>query len=53
VILNPCREILTKGIEPPDGEEDESRRLVRLKEFTNRFSRNYLYPLGRQVSVFF
>ncbi|XP_066151818.1 uncharacterized protein [Euwallacea fornicatus] len=43
------REIMTKGIEPPDGKEDESRRVMRVKEFTNRFSRNYLYPLARQL----
>ncbi|XP_066246797.1 uncharacterized protein [Euwallacea similis] len=43
------RETMAKGIEPPDGKEDESKRVVRVKEFSNRFSRNYLYPLARQL----
>ncbi|XP_019758498.2 uncharacterized protein LOC109536639 isoform X2 [Dendroctonus ponderosae] len=43
------RTTIAKGIEPPDGEEDESRRTIRDKEFSNRFSRNYLYPLARQL----
>lgn len=43
------RSLLECGVNPPDGEEDESRRVVRVKEFSNRFSRNYLYPLARQV----
>uniref|UniRef100_A0A0C9QDC7 DDX53 protein n=1 Tax=Fopius arisanus TaxID=64838 RepID=A0A0C9QDC7_9HYME len=33
----------------PDGENDLKRRQKRLVEFGIRFSRNYLYELGRQV----
>lgn len=40
------------GIAPPDGAEDLARRRKRAGEFSNRFSRIYLYQLGRQVSVF-
>ncbi|KAL1497465.1 hypothetical protein ABEB36_008431 [Hypothenemus hampei] len=47
--LSEIREILEKGILPPDGEEDKSRRLARAKGFSNIFSRNYLYPLARQL----
>ncbi|XP_050506336.1 uncharacterized protein LOC114333175 isoform X2 [Diabrotica virgifera virgifera] len=47
--LNEIRNLLDKGIEPPDGDEDISRRKLRVKEFSNRFSRNYLYPIVRQI----
>ncbi|XP_044758978.1 uncharacterized protein LOC123316808 [Coccinella septempunctata] len=42
--------IMNNGIMPPDGSEDYSRRQVRTKEFTSRFSRTYLYPLLTQLS---
>ncbi|CAG9861528.1 unnamed protein product [Phyllotreta striolata] len=41
--------IIDKGIDPPDGDVDVSRRKLRVTEFSNRFSRNYLYPLVRQI----
>ncbi|XP_046741128.1 uncharacterized protein LOC124408316 isoform X1 [Diprion similis] len=34
----------------PDGDRDLSRRLQRVAEFSVRFSRNYLYDLGRQIT---
>lgn len=34
----------------PDGDRDLTRRLQRVAEFSVRFSRNYLYDLGRQVA---
>ncbi|XP_057663405.1 uncharacterized protein LOC130898261 isoform X1 [Diorhabda carinulata] len=48
-VLSEIRNLLDKGIEPPDGDEDISRRKLRVKEFSNRFSRNYLYPIIRQI----
>ncbi|XP_018561085.1 uncharacterized protein LOC108903404 [Anoplophora glabripennis] len=47
--ITDIRSLLEGGANPPDGDEDESRRIVRVKEFSNRFSRNYLYPLARQL----
>lgn len=44
------RECFEKGgITAADGEEDDNRRQIRVKEFSSRFSRNYLYPLLRQL----
>ncbi|XP_012256000.2 uncharacterized protein LOC105686030 [Athalia rosae] len=37
-------------IPQPDGERDLSRRLQRVSEFSVRFSRNYLYELGRHIT---
>lgn len=34
----------------PDGEEDLIRRKKRAKEFSGRFSRMYLYQIGRHVT---
>lgn len=34
----------------PDGEEDLARRKKRANEFSSRFSRQYLYNLGRQMT---
>ncbi|XP_050311213.1 uncharacterized protein LOC126746865 isoform X2 [Anthonomus grandis grandis] len=50
--ITEIKSIMAQGIEPPDGEEEEAKRVVRAKEFSNRFSRNYLYPLGRQLQDF-
>ncbi|KAJ8949338.1 hypothetical protein NQ314_008258 [Rhamnusium bicolor] len=47
--ISDIRSSLDRGVTPPDGDEDMSRRIVRVKEFSNRFSRNYLYPLARQM----
>ncbi|KAG5895904.1 hypothetical protein JTB14_000516 [Gonioctena quinquepunctata] len=47
--ISDIRNLLEKGIDPPDGDEDISRRQLRVKEFSNRFSRNYLYPIVRQL----
>ncbi|XP_074034689.1 uncharacterized protein isoform X2 [Leptinotarsa decemlineata] len=47
--ISDIRNLLEKGIDPPDGDEDISRRQLRVKEFSNRFSRNYLYPIVRQT----
>ncbi|XP_043269507.1 uncharacterized protein [Venturia canescens] len=38
-----------KNIPLPDGDRDLSRRQQRVQEFAIRFSRNYLYDLGRQI----
>lgn len=35
----------------PDGDEDAARRKKRAGEFSGRFSRMYLYQLGRHVIV--
>ncbi|KAJ8959048.1 hypothetical protein NQ318_022303 [Aromia moschata] len=48
--INDIRALLEIGIGPPDGDEDMSRRITRVKEFSNRFSRNCLYPLARQLN---
>lgn len=37
------------GIDLPDGAEDWERARTRTVEFSARFSRNYLYQLGREV----
>ncbi|KAJ8983946.1 hypothetical protein NQ317_008648 [Molorchus minor] len=47
--ITDIRSMLETGITPPDGDEDITRRTVRVREFSNRFSRNYLYPLSRQL----
>lgn len=48
--LNYCRETIM--VEPElEDEEDYRRRQQRSTEFTNRFARNYLYQIGRVVSV--
>ncbi|CAH1963065.1 unnamed protein product [Acanthoscelides obtectus] len=49
-VISDIRFQMQKGISPPDGDEDITRRQLRVKEFSNRFSRNYLYPIGRQLS---
>ncbi|XP_060522246.1 uncharacterized protein LOC132699509 [Cylas formicarius] len=48
-IVMDIRTLLSKGVCLPDGDEDAARRITRLKEFSSRFSRNYLYPLARQT----
>lgn len=42
-------EYLLKNIPLPDGDRDLKRRQQRVQEFAIRFSRNYLYDLGRQI----
>jgi hypothetical protein len=39
-------------IPEPDGSQDLLRRCKRAAEFSSRFSRNYLYQLRQQVSIF-
>lgn len=38
-------------VDLPDGDIDLERKKKRATEFSSRFSRNYLYPLGRDVST--
>ncbi|XP_018330196.1 uncharacterized protein LOC108740393 [Agrilus planipennis] len=46
--IESIEQIIDIGIEPPDGSEDYKRKRKRAVEFASRFSRNYLYTLGRQ-----
>ncbi|XP_019880855.2 uncharacterized protein LOC109608758 [Aethina tumida] len=50
--VNDICKLLEEGIAEPDGEEDFSRRNVRVREFSSRFVRNYLYPLNQQLKRF-
>jgi hypothetical protein len=43
---------LYKKIPEPDGSQDLLRRCKRAAEFSSRLSRNYLYQLRQQVSIF-
>ncbi|KAF2879449.1 hypothetical protein ILUMI_26729 [Ignelater luminosus] len=48
--IEEIRMTMATGIDPPDGAEDWERARTRTIEFSARFSRNYLYQLGREMN---
>lgn len=51
--MDNIRMLVETGVSPPDGAEDLARRKKRAVEFSARFSRVYLYQIGRQVTLYF